>query len=440
VVPLQSSKLLGGSGTNFPADFMDGQLDEVAIFNRALSLPEVRTLYANGSAVSDTVAGQVSWWKADGDATDAIDGNDGTLVNGVSFAEGRFSQAFAFDGVDDFVRVNNALNLEPAAISVEAWVKMADVNGEGYILAKGASESLASSYYFYVGDGLTFNIFSEGFFSQDSGAIIRSFAGSPADGSIYDGQWHHIVGTYDGATVRLFVDGTEIGEGTLASFDIGYDMPLSNDLFIGSYNGDFGFDGLIDEVSIFNRALSAAEVLARFNGNTGGTPPTGAGVYVNLQTHAATGLAGGVFNIDNVIGSGGDDILVGNGGNVLDGRGGRDLLIAGALASQLLGGGGEDLLIAGTTAYDLDPPALAAVHSEWTRTDIDYAARVANLTTDNGAAVPQLIANDIVESNGGGNILSGDDVATDDDALDLFFASFDLDFYDSQEGERLIAI
>jgi Ca2+-binding RTX toxin-like protein len=338
------------------------------------------------------------------------------------------------------MRVNNAPNLEPATISVEAWVKMADVNSEGYILAKGASESLASSYYFYAGDGLTFNIFSEGFFSQDSGAIIRSFAGSPADGSIFDGQWHHVVGTYDGAMVRLFVDGTEIGEGTTASFDIGYDMSVSNDLFVGSYNGTFGFDGLIDEVSIFNRALSAAEVLARFNGNTGGTPLPGARVYVNLQSHAATGLAGGVFNIANVIGSAGDDILVGNGGNVLDGGAGRDLLIAGNAAGILRGGGGEDLLIAGTTAYDLDPGALAAIHAEWTRTDIDYDVRVANLTTNNGAPVPKLIADETVKSNGGGNVLSSDDTASDDGALDLFFASLDLDSADDDEEELLVAI
>jgi hypothetical protein len=391
-------------------------------------------------SLNTSVAGQISLYKAEGNALDSVDGNHGTLIGGVTFTDGRFGQAFAFDGVDDFVRVNNAPNIEPTAISVEAWLKMADVNSEGYILAKGASESLSSSYYFYVGDGLTFNVFSEGFFSQDSGAIIRSFAGSPADGSIYDGQWHHVVGTYDGAMVRLFVDGTEIGEGTPASFDIGYDMPLSNDLFIGSYNGDFGFDGLIDEVSIFNRALSAAEVLARFNGDAGGTPPTGAGVYVNLQTHAATGLAGGVIDIDNVIGSGGDDILVGNGGNVLDGRGGRDLLIAGNAASTLRGGGGEDLLIAGTTDYDLDASALAAIHAEWTRTDIGYDARVANLTSDNGAPVQKLIANDTVESNGGGNTLSGDDDIGGDGALDLFFASLDLDSVDDSLGEILVAI
>jgi hypothetical protein len=317
---------------------------------------------------------------------------------------------------------------------------MADVNTQGYILAKGTNESSSSSYYFYVGDGLTFNIFSEGFFSQDLGATVRSFAGSPADGSVYDGQWHHVVGTYDGAMVRLYVDGTEIGEGTPASFDIGYDMQESNDLFVGSYNGAYGFNGLIDDVTIYNRALSAAEVRARFNGDAGETLPEGDGIYVNLQTHAATGLAGGIENIQNVVGSDGDDVLVGNGGNLLEGRSGRDLLIAGALASQLLGGDGEDLLVAGTTDEDLDSSALAAIHAEWTRTDIDYQARVANLTTDNGAPVPKLIASDSVESNGGGNTLFGDDDISDDGALDLFFASLDFDSSDSQNEEAVISI
>ena len=62
----------------------------------------------------------------------------------------------------------------------------------------------------------------------------ESYAASPADGVVYDGQWHHLVGTYDGNAVRLYVDGTEIGLGTPASFPIGYNLSNSNDLFIGA--------------------------------------------------------------------------------------------------------------------------------------------------------------------------------------------------------------
>ena len=69
------------------------------------------------------------------------------------------------------------------------------------------------------------------------------------------------------------------------------------------------------------------------------------GVYANLLTGEASGLLGGINRIQNVTGSSFDDILVGNGGNVLNGGAGRDLLIAGAKPSILYGGNDEDILI-----------------------------------------------------------------------------------------------
>lgn len=160
------------------------------------------------------------------------------------------------------------------------------------------------------------------------------------------------------------------------------------------------------------------------------------GALVNLADGTATGALGGISSIHRVIGSPGNDILIGDGGSILDGRGGRDILIAGDAASILLGGDGEDLLIAGTTSYDHDQTALAAILAEWTRTDISYQARVANLTTDNGSTAPKLKAGQTVFGNGGGNELSGGA-----DAFDLFFASLELDALDPlEEDEVLLAL
>ena len=90
------------------------------------------------------------------------------------------------------------------------------------------------------------------------------------------------------------------------------------------------WDGLIDEVGVFSRAPSAAEVRSIFEAGSGGMSAVAGGVVVDLRAGTATGLRGGVANIRNVVGSAGNDILVGNGGNVLRGGAGRDLLIAGA--------------------------------------------------------------------------------------------------------------
>jgi hypothetical protein len=156
------------------------------------------------------------------------------------------------------------------------------------------------------------------------------------------------------------------------------------------------------------------------------------GVVVNLPLHTATALAGGIANIQNVMGSAGNDILVGNGGNLLDGGLGRDLLIAGAFASILNGGEDEDLLIGGTTNYDADPAALSAILAEWTSAS-GYATRVANL--ENGRNGAPILNADTVRSNGGGNTLSGSA------GLDFFFANVDLDTLDRDPlTEALVSI
>jgi hypothetical protein len=135
-------------------------------------------------------------------------------------------------------------------------------------------------------------------------------------------------------------------------------------------------------------------------------------VLVDLQTGSATGVGGGIANIQNVTGGSGGgagvyNILVGNGGNVLTGGDGRrNLLIAGASASTLIGGNDDDILIGGTTAYDTEAGmvSLQAIMDYWSNTSDDYAARVANLLSGNG--VPLLDAT-MVTNNGGGNTLMG---------------------------------
>ena len=87
---------------------------------------------------------------------------------------------------------------------------------------------------------------------------------------MWNGAWHHVAGTYDGASVRLYVDGAQVGTGTPASGPIAYGLASSNRLAIGNYAGNlpdppecsentaFGAD--IDEVRVFNRALSQQEI------------------------------------------------------------------------------------------------------------------------------------------------------------------------------------
>jgi hypothetical protein len=136
-------------------------------------------------------------------------------------------------------------------------------------------------------------------------------------------------------------------------------------------------------------------------------------VIVDLQTGLGTGVGGLVSGIATVVGgrgvpAGGGvyNLLIGNGGNVLNGGfGRRNILVAGVRASTLNGGDGEDLLVGGNTSYDTESTLSAwqQIAAYWAGSD-DYATRVANLTS--GTGVPRLDGT-VVMGNGGTNVLSG---------------------------------
>ncbi len=139
------------------------------------------------------------------------------------------------------------------------WVKSASPGSAAYLLAKGAQDCSFASYSFNragVAGDLAFDI------TVGSGTLVRSpFAPT---GSVFDGNWHHVAGTYDGAFVRLYVDGVEQGAGTATSGSIKYGLSPTDNLTLGRFNGSctISYAGLLDEIEIFNRALSATEIKA----------------------------------------------------------------------------------------------------------------------------------------------------------------------------------
>ena len=163
-------------------------------------------------------------------------------------------------------------------------------------------------------------------------------------------------------------------------------------------------------------------------------------VYVNLQTGEASGLKGGIANIQNVTGGAGNNILVGNGANVLTGGAGFNILIAGGAAgsglpleasilfagSTLIGGAGEDLLIGGVTVYDTDKAALDALMAVWSGPE-PYSTRVSNLQSG-------LLAPGKVFWNGLQNTLNGQA------GLDLYFGSAANDLYTTKPGEVFVGV
>jgi hypothetical protein len=185
--------------------------------------------------------------------------NNGTLEGFAEWAPGRFQKGLNFNGNAAAVRISDSSSLDPASVSVSAWVNSSASPGNyKYIVAKGANGCLAASYGLYTGasGGLEFYV------STNQGT---SYTLSPDAGqSVWNGKWHNVVGTYDGSSVRLYVDGQQVGSGTPDAAAIGYGLPGSNDLTIGDYPScpslSLDFSGGIDEVKLFDRALAAWEI------------------------------------------------------------------------------------------------------------------------------------------------------------------------------------
>ncbi|TAK97863.1 MAG: hypothetical protein EPO07_12585 [Verrucomicrobia bacterium] len=213
-------------------------------------------------------AGLVAWWPGNGNAKDVWNTNNGTLTNGTTFASGKVGQAFSFDGVDDWVslpRINlSAFN----SASFVAWVKPANITANGYyeIIRQEPPLSVPDWLLSFQESGTVLS------FGLSAGGTYEELDVPVNAGDYTDGNWHLIVATYDGTTKRLYRDGVEIGSqaktGNIrfagATHAIGAQPPHIGFPVLES------FDGLIDEVAIFKRALTPSEIASIYSADSAG--------------------------------------------------------------------------------------------------------------------------------------------------------------------------
>jgi hypothetical protein len=232
----------------------------VAVANVAGSTNSANASLTVISSCTAAPSGLVSWWSAEGNANDIIGGNSGTL-NGAGFTNGEVGQAFTFNGTS-YVSVPDSSSLDGFTnrITIEAWVKVNSFAGPGWdgILTKGNSSWQLRRY----GSSSTAAFSTAGLSNSDLGG----------QKNINDGLWHHIAGVYDGTYKFLYVDGkldaSVPATGTIAQNN--YPVYIGgNAQTQGNLPGYF-WNGLIDEVSIYNRALSSNEIAAIYNAGSYG--------------------------------------------------------------------------------------------------------------------------------------------------------------------------
>jgi hypothetical protein len=234
--------------------YFNGTIDDVRIYDRPLSAAEIMELYS----LSDM--GPIAHWKFDeGSGTTAYDSagtNDGT-VYGVTWTTGQIDGALSFDGVDDYVEIGPGV-MPVGEKSLFSWVKMPPVGQCSgvdcdYLIYHGI-DSDAGGTVLYYNNGVElrwFNPHSGGFDAKHTVAIDNN-------------QWHFVGFVYDGGVYRLYLDGNDIASSTGGDHStiISYEG-------IGGFNGDYllrSWYGIIDDVRIYDRALSAEEILALYKG------------------------------------------------------------------------------------------------------------------------------------------------------------------------------
>jgi hypothetical protein len=206
-------------------------------------------------------SGLVSWWPGDGNANDIVGVNDGTLQGNVTFAPGVVGQAFSFDGNSYVDAPDFNLPVGNSSATISAWIKTTQTADE-YFIGWGTN---ACPGHAEITAGI------------DSNHLVLESCGGAAETSsvINDEAWHHIAAVWYGSDQsELYVDGIS------TSVDHGPGQPLPSIDIISSGHVNIGkfaqfvpeqaFIGLVDEVQIFNRPLSASEIQAIFNAGAAG--------------------------------------------------------------------------------------------------------------------------------------------------------------------------
>jgi hypothetical protein len=225
------------------------------LFKASLYVGSVLTIlvlfgsFATAQDCLEPPSGMTGWWPGDGNADDIQDDNNGTLQNGATFDSGLVDQAFRFTAsLNSGVRIPSSASLNPTdAITLDAWVfPFSFPNGAPSILRREGNAG-STQYLIAVGDGNITGVAS---------CNIGDFAGGTG-GVVVLNQWTHVACTYDRQFVRLYVNGVEVAAQAATQ-----PIPaVSHELWIGNHERFIRqFDGLIDEVEIFNRALSNTEI------------------------------------------------------------------------------------------------------------------------------------------------------------------------------------
>ncbi len=223
------------------------------------------TATAAGSAFGADCApipfGLVGWWRAENSTTTFQGESSGTLVGGASYAQGKVGQAFNFNGIDSGLLLgkNPAFHLQN--FTFEAWVKRASAERPSQVAPYYAALVAGGANHFALA------MFPDGRMTLGKVGISNAYSSQTLDGT----EWHHIAVTKANSLVQFYIDGKSAGA-TVQSSTFSFETSLAIGSFGESYPGvgTEPFWGMIDEPSLYDRALSEEEVATIYRAGVAG--------------------------------------------------------------------------------------------------------------------------------------------------------------------------
>ncbi len=286
-VSSNTAKLVTVNGDSLTVSFVDSEFALKTGFGKVdLAANSIRKIMvAAAGATIPQRDGLVAFWSGDGNPNDSVGGNNGTMMGEANFAAGLAGQAFSFDEPGDFVKIPKSPGLDLGSqMTLEFWMRpdAANVmnNYQGLVTSDFYGVEISNGYGGTMGVNFFLSVTS-GQPSRQTGFGMQNFSRLTSVGNfthvsdsnnggavVSAGRWHHIAATYDGAQIKLYVDGQLWGKSVFCSGSIAPMLP-SSFVAIGSEDGrttcpdcagNRYFKGQISGVAIYKRALSADEI------------------------------------------------------------------------------------------------------------------------------------------------------------------------------------
>jgi hypothetical protein len=255
--------------------------------NARAALPEAPS--SARPACAPVPPGLVSWWRAEGNTVDVTGANPGLVSSVVGYRPGKVGQAFDFDGKTSFIQLANSPSLNPrGSFTIEGWIyPREDQANHIFTEWNGSGDNMCYGLGTQADRGLGFAV-TDLAHEWDS-----SFHNFYVTRVLTLNAWNHVAAVYDqsSGTRLIYVNGVEAGRRT--------DLPIvvrqgTAPTMIGAARpGAYVFNGMIDEIAFYSRALSAAEIETLYGAGSAGKCSLAAEPSITAQPASQTVTVGG---------------------------------------------------------------------------------------------------------------------------------------------------